>query len=170
MTYAHYFKECFHDPKKMALIPSNLDLFHVTVISKLLQRIVSTFCSQRLPSCTRCRVHSSIISQIAVLVSVEIMWLPREARVGVAPALSRASKQEKLKRQVHLLRSARTKRRERKTENTNNRKRGRKGWSAGEPNKTGFTHDAAMSALFEPAECCATAAPTHYTVFTELQN
>ena len=59
-------------------------------------------------------MHSSIISQIAVLVSVEIMWLPREARVGVAPALSRASKQEKLKRQVHLLRSARTKRRKEK--------------------------------------------------------
>ena len=49
-----------------------------------------------------------IISQFAALVSEEVMWLPRVARVGVSPALSRATKVKK-KIQVHLLRSAQTK-------------------------------------------------------------
>ena len=95
LTYSHHFKECFHYPKELILISSNLILFHV---NRKLATATENILQVSLPTVAELNPLSSaliIISQFAALVSEEVMWLPRDARVGVSPALSRATKSKK---------------------------------------------------------------------------
>ena len=95
LTYSHHFKECFHYPKELILISSNLILFHV---NRKLATATENILQVSLPTVAELNPLSRaliIISQFAALVSEEVMWLPREARVGVSPALSRATKSKK---------------------------------------------------------------------------
>ena len=95
LTYSHHFKECFHYPKELILISSNLILFHV---NRKLATATENILQVSLPTVAELNPLSRaliIISQFAALVSEEVMWLPRVARVGVSPALSRATKSKK---------------------------------------------------------------------------
>ena len=81
MTYSHHFKECFHYPKELILISSSLNLFHV---NRKLATATENILQVSLPTVAELNPLSRaliIISQFAALVSEEVMWLPREARV-----------------------------------------------------------------------------------------